>query len=155
MSWTFERIKTSLEEMMFDLDDVKSNSNGRVVKGNYLPLSKDINEVNRFASYLYGEDNVNADLIQFSASKGNKNYLSESELNFSALVKKVTSLLAVTNINLPDVFNLGSEDFLVGNYTLRVNNEENQCNAFIALSSSFEQAMEVRARHLYSTEEIT
>jgi len=152
MSWTFESIKTSLEEMTFELDDEKSCSNGRVVKSNYLPLSKDVNEVNTVASYIYGEDNVNADLIQLSASKGNKNDLSETELNFYALVKKITSLFADTDFNLPDIFNLGSEDFLVGNYTLRVDNEENQCNAFIALSSSFEQAMDVRSRHLYSAE---
>ncbi|MEM5511852.1 hypothetical protein WNY79_03005 [Pseudoalteromonas sp. AS84] len=81
MGWAFDNIKISLEEMMFDLDDVKSCSSGRVVRSNYLPLTEDVYETNAVAVYLYGEGNVDADLIQLSASKGNKADLSETNLN--------------------------------------------------------------------------
>ncbi|HHF3232842.1 TPA: hypothetical protein ACPJ2O_004451 [Vibrio diabolicus] len=150
MSWKFEEVKDFLEKMQFSMGAVASCNGGAMLRSNYLALSHDVNEVNAVASYVYGSNENNAALIQLSASKGSKGDLVETELNFAALVAKVASFFSGSNSELPDTFELPTQTYVIGDYTLRVDSEDNQSNAFIALSVSFEQAMEVRNKLLYS-----
>jgi hypothetical protein len=150
MSWTFENTKYLLEKTSFTLDIVEKNHNKKVLKSDFISLSEDVNKVNCAALYVYGVDNTNYDLIQLSASMQNKSYLDETELNFSALIKKILVLFTSADVELSDVFSYESETFTVGSYKLQIDVNKNECNAFIALTSNFEDSMKVRDNILYA-----
>ena len=149
MSWSFDEVKIFLEIMQFPMNVVTSCNEGAMLSSNYLALSQDVNEVNSVAAYVYGLNGGNAELIQLSASKGSKSNLVETELNFAALIAKVTSFFSGSDSELPKIFEQPTQIYTIGDYTLRVDSEENQSNAFIALSKSFEQAMDLHKKLLY------
>nr|AKN40979.1 hypothetical protein [Enterovibrio norvegicus] len=149
MSWKVEEIKEHLEKMQFSMGDIDCKKDKFILKSNYLSLSQDMFEVNAVASYVYCSHGNNAELIQLSASKGNKNYLLETELNFAKMVVKALSFFDVCSSEVPERFELPTETFTIGDYTLRVDSEESYCNAFIAFSSNFDHGMNLRNALLY------
>ncbi|MFB2846123.1 hypothetical protein ACE1BG_07530 [Aeromonas veronii] len=148
MRMNLKEVREFLEKMHFSMEAIASHNGGAMQRSDYLSLSQDVNEVNAVAAYVYCFDETNVALIQLSASKGNGSYLAETEKKFAALITELASFFSGANNGLPDVFELPTQSYPIGDYTLRVDLDDSQSNAFIALSASFEEAMETRKRLL-------
>lgn len=152
MAWSFENAGEFLASRGIQTRvATNSNSGHKVLLSDYVSITDDQFERNAVTFYVYGTEQ-SAFLLELSLAKGNKEFLSQAEINYEDLLHDL--ILKATGSQSPQSLDVSSpSDGEIGDYTLRISDnadiEPHTMRAFIAKTEEFECGMGIRHKHLY------
>lgn len=105
MSWKYDDVRSALIMSGLHTAESREYTYGKILSSPQVTITQDILERNVAAYYIYGSHDE-ALLLELTLGKSNEYFLSESEVNFEGLVRKLFA--TASQHHLPESWELNS-----------------------------------------------